>query len=136
MKNTLLDIFILESWVEIEADNLSALEEFKKNLIHMAVCYCSSNVAVERRDFSIALIKALSKIFSSSNVEYFMIKNPEIHSRNIWSVDRELAKRSSAPLMQDFSLVLMLLLRVELQHTALFVCLRDNVLNKRKLITK
>ena len=76
MKNTLLDVFIIACLIEIEADNLSALEVFKKDIVHPAVCYCSSNVAVERGDFSVALIEALSKILGSSNVEDFMIKNP------------------------------------------------------------
>lgn len=134
MKNIFLNDFIFPRLVEIKTDGFSLFGKFEKYFIHVAVRYSSALATVRCRYFPVSVIKTISKIFSSANVENFIIENPQINSGDFGRVNMKSAERSFSELV----MFVMFLsdLRKDFNYFSVFITIRNKILHELKRIAE
>ena len=132
-KNIFLDAFILASLIKIQPYYFSLLVKFKQHLVHSAVGYCAAYITIWRCDFSVAVIKALGKIFCPAGVKYFILANPEIYTGGCRRVYMKSTERALTKPVQFVTFFL--LLRIYF-YNAVSIAVRYEVLHKAKAIAK
>ena len=130
---------MLCSLQEVEHERLSHLEVLKDEHINLAVSRLTALITSRWSDEAItavsSVIETLVEVAGLANVEYLIIRDEEIDPSTVISGNREAAERPRAELMElPVSFMFVQLLRVELQGLAMFVSLRNERLNKAKMI--
>ena len=132
-KNIFLNAFILARLIKIQPYYFALLVKFKQHLVHSAVGYCAAYITIWNCDFSVAVIKALEKIFCPAGIKYFILANLEIYTGGCRRVYMKSTERALPEPLQFVTLFL--LLRIYF-YNAVSIAIRYEVLHEDKEIAK
>ena len=130
---------MFRSMQEVEHERLFHLELLKDEHINLAVSRLPALITSSRCDEAVttvaSVVEAVIEVTSLANVEYLIMRDEEIDPSTVISSNGEATERPRAELMElPVSFMFVQLLRVELQGLAMFVSLRNERLNKAKMI--
>ena len=130
---------MFRSLQEVEHERLFHLEVLKDEHINLAVSRLPALITSSRCDEAVttvaSVVEAVIEVTSLANVEYLIMRDEEIDPSTVISSNGEATERPRAELMElPVSFMFVQLLRVELQGLAMFVSLRNERLNKAKMI--
>ena len=130
---------MFRSMQEVEHERLFHLELLKYEHINLAVSRLPALITSSRCDEAVttvaSVVEAVIEVTSLANVEYLIMRDEEIDPSTVISSNGEATERPRAELMElPVSFMFVQLLRVELQGLAMFVSLRNERLNKAKMI--
>ena len=130
---------MFRSMQEVEHERLFHLEVLKDEPVNLAVSRLPALITSSRCDEAVttvaSVVEAVIEVTSLANVEYLIMRDEEIDPSTVISSNGEATERPRAELMElPVSFMFVQLLRVELQGLAMFVSLRNERLNKAKMI--